>query len=308
MSLHSRPSARRWKRYSSTTTRKRPGLKTTFQYSLRRHRLAIWGWGIGLGIIAGVVVIIYDSVADKFELIDQVMATMPPLITALAGDAQTLSEPSGWLQMKYFVSLPVIFGPFAVLAGAGLLASDEERGRLDLLMAYPTARPAIFFGRLAALFAATAAILLLAWLGLIAALPISTLDISPWAALLPFVSLFGMMVLFESFALLLSFVIGSRILAAGAAGVVLIADFFIDALTVITDRLDPIARCLPYHYYQGGLAADGFEFVPFAALVGTAAAMVALAAWLFQRRDIRVVGEATFRWPWARRRSKTSSP
>jgi ABC-2 type transport system permease protein len=273
-------------------------LKTTFQYSLRRHRLAMWGWGIGLGIIAAVVVIIYDSVADKFALIDEIMKNMPAVFTAFAGDAQMLSTPSGWLHMKYFVSLPVIFGPFAVLAGAGLLAADEERGRLDLLMAYPTARWQIFFGRLAALFTATGVILFAAWLGLIAGLPFSNLEVTPGAAFLPFISLFGMMVLFESFALFLCFILGSRILAAGAAGVVLIADFFIDALVMINPALETTARCLPYHYYQGGMAADGFQLPPFLALVGVAAVMIGLACWAFHRRDIRVMGEGSFRWPW----------
>ena len=255
------------------------------------------GWGIGLGIIAAVVVIIYDSVADHFALIDQFMKTMPPIFTAFAGDAQMLKTPSGWLHMKYFVSLPVIFGPFAVMAGAGLLSADEERGRLDLLMAYPTARWKIFFGRLAALFTATAVILLAAWVGLVAALPFSTLGVSPPAAVLPFISLYALIILFESFALLLSFVLGSRILAAGAAGVILIADFFIDALVYITRALDPLAQCLPYHYYQGGIAAEGFELLPFLVLVGAAAVMIGLACWLFQRSDIRVMGEGTFRWP-----------
>ncbi len=73
------------------------------------------------------VVVIYDSVADKFALIDKVMETMPPLITAMAGDAQTLSTPSGWLHMKFFTSVPVIFGPFAVMAGAGLVAVTDHR-------------------------------------------------------------------------------------------------------------------------------------------------------------------------------------
>ena len=204
------------------------------------------------------------------------------------------------LHMKYFVSLPVIFGPFAVLAGAGLVASDEERGRLDLLMAYPTARGKIFFGRLLALCTATAIILLASWIGLIAALPFSDLDISPGAAFLPFISLFGLMLLFEAFALLLSFILNSRILAAGAAGVVLIADFFIDALVYVNPGLNAIARWLPYHYYQGGAAADGFDPGQFAVLIGAAIVMTAIASYLFQRRDIRVMGEGTIRWPWAK--------
>lgn len=229
------------------------------------------------------------------------MKSMPPFITAMAGDAETLSSPSGWLHMKYFTTLPVIFGPFAVMAGAGLLATDEERGRLDLLMAYPTARWQIFSGRLAALLLATGIIHAISWIGLIAALPLSTLKITPAAAILPFISLFGLMLWFESFALLLSFVLPSRILAAGAAGVVLVADFFIDALAPITPVLEPLARCLPYHYYQGGLAADGFEIFPFSVLLISAAIMIGLSGWRFNCRDIRVMGERTIRWPWARK-------
>jgi len=229
------------------------------------------------------------------------MKAMPPVIVAMAGDAATLGKASGWLHMKYFATLPVIFGPFAVMSGAGLLASDEERGRLDLLMAYPTARWKIFYGRLLALYTATALIHLISWLGLIAALPFSKLEITPAQALLPFASLFALMILFESFALLLSFVLPSRILAAGAAGIVLVANFFIHALAPITPVLKPIARWLPYHFYQGGEAADGFQFVPFITLLTVAAFFVGASCLRFQFRDIRVMGERTMRWPWQRK-------
>ncbi|MFT4549018.1 MAG: ABC-2 type transport system permease protein [Verrucomicrobiales bacterium] len=236
-------------------------------------------------------------------MIDQIMKTMPPIITAMAGDAKILQTPSGWLHMKYFVTVPVIFGAFAVMAGAGMLATDEERGRLDLLMAHPTDRWKVFYGRLAALFTATAIILFINWLGLIAALPFSSLGVTPAAAALPFISLFGLVILFQSFALLLSFFLGSRILAAGAAGVVLIADFFIDALIIINPSIEQVAKWLPYHYYQGGLAADGFAFGPFAVLIAATAIMIGLACWRFQNHDIRVMGEGSINWPWKTRKS-----
>ncbi len=110
-----------------------------------------------------------------------------------------------------------------------------------------------------------------------------------------------MMILFQSLALLLSFFLGSRILAAGAAGVVLIANFFIDALVTITPSLETTAKFLPYHYYQGGLAADGFDWAPFSVLITAAAIMIGLACWRFQKHDIRVMGEGSIRWPWSKR-------
>lgn len=53
----------------------------------------------------------------------------------------------GWLLARprdhldlYFNYMTVIIGIFAVGAAAGLLAGDEERGTLDLILAHPVSR------------------------------------------------------------------------------------------------------------------------------------------------------------------------
>ncbi len=57
--------------------------------------------------------------------------------------------------MYGFSLLPVIVGIFALIAGSGLIASDEESGRLDLILAHPPSRTALFWGRLLAFVGAT---------------------------------------------------------------------------------------------------------------------------------------------------------
>jgi ABC-2 type transport system permease protein len=266
-------------------------MRATFRYTLRRMRLSILGWGIGLAAIGALVVLGYETIAEKFELIEQLMKGLPPMFTAFAGDANQFATPTGWLHIKFFSILPVILGFFGVTAGAGLIVADEERGRLDLILAYPASRSAVFFGRLTAMMTATVLILVMCWLGLIAAVRHAPMELPLGRSLLPFVSLLAVMILFESLALLLSMMAPSRRIAAGLAGTIVVGSFFIEAFSQVTPWLQPVAPWLPLHYYQGGKAIDDFSGSYFTGLLVVAAAFMLTARWLFQRRDIRVLGE-----------------
>lgn len=269
---------------------------TTFLYTLRRQRLAIFGWGIGLAIIMVIVVLIYESIVEKLEIVDQLMKGLPPILVALAGEASDFMTAGGWLHAKFFTTLPLLFGFFWVIAGAGLFAGDEERGRLDLLMAYPVSRARVFWGRVLALVTASVLILGICWLGLLVALPFGVLEMRFWETPIPFISTLAPLLFFEALALLLAMVLPSRIIAAGVAGVVLIANFFIELLSKVSESLMGAARCLPLHYFQGGLAIGNFQVVPHLAVIGVAVLMLLLAWRLFERRDIRVMGEGNWWW------------
>ena len=108
-------------------------MSATFFYMLRRYRLAIVFWGLGLAAIGILVVFMHESIADKQKVMERIMKGMPLIIKAIAGDVSQFVTPVGWLHLKYFFVLPVSFGVFAVVSGSGLLVYDEEQCRLDLL-------------------------------------------------------------------------------------------------------------------------------------------------------------------------------
>src|SRR5262249_44802555 len=146
--------------------------------------------------------------------------------------------------------MPLILGFFAVLAGSGLLAADEENGALDLVLAHPVRRLSLFVGRLAAFVVATVAVLGLTWLGLVVPMSGSSVPLSWAEALLPILSLLGVLLFYGALALLLSMLLPARRLAAMAAGMFLVASYFITALAQINSGLKPIARFSPLEYYQ----------------------------------------------------------
>ena len=271
---------------------------TTWRYTLSSLRGQIIGWGLGVAALGLILVPFYDVFMEQQGDFLQMIESYPPEFLAFfGGDAAAIATPKGFLQMYGFSMLPVIVGIFAVLAGSGLLASDEESGRLDLIVAHPVSRSALFWGRLLAFVGAAVDILVLGWLGFSVLLGGSSLDVSLGEMALPFLPLLAQTLIYGTVALLLSMLLPSRRLAAAGAGVVLVASYFLTSLAGLNESLSTVARFLPYDYFQGGEALDGLDLASFFGLLAASALLAALAWWRFERRDIRVAGEGGWQLP-----------
>jgi ABC-2 type transport system permease protein len=271
-------------------------MKTVFRYRLARFRGQILGWGIGLALLGLFMAQFYGTILDQQEQFEQLLDNYPKELMAFFGDVQFVT-PSGYLSFEYFSFMPLIVGIFAVLMGSGLLASDEESGRLDLIMAHPVSRRALFWGRLGAFALATLTILALAWLGLFVPTHWTPLDVGWLELAFPFLSLLALLMLFGTLALLLSVVLPSRRMTAMTTGLLLVASYFVTSLARIIDDLKTVSRLSPLNYYQGGEAIDSLNVTWLVGLLAVSALFAVLAWWRFERRDIRVGGEGGWERP-----------
>lgn len=270
---------------------------TVFTNSMRRYLWQILGWGLSLAVLGGYLIRFYDMMAAQQAQLSQLFKNYPPELMAFFGDMDKIFTPSGYLDTEFFSYMTLIIGIYAVLSGSGLLAGDEENGTLDLVMAHPISRTALFMGRLAAFVIATLGILVITWLGFVISMPGTSLKISPGDMALPFLSLFSILILFGALALVVSLLLPSRRLSAMVAGLVLVASFFISSLVRIDNRLEEIAKFSPLNYYQGGLAVDGMDWKWFGGLLAVSVVLILLTWWRFESRDIRVSGEGSWRIP-----------
>lgn len=272
---------------------------TVFLHTLARSRGAILGWGISLALLGMYLMTFYDTLAEQQETIMQLISNYPPELMAFFGDmsALTMFTPEGYLGFEFFSYMPLVLGIFAVLAGSSLLVADEENGTLDLVLAYPISRTALFIGRLLGLVATLIAILALTWSGLMIGRNWSSIELSGAELARPFLSLAAALLFFGALALLLSMILPSRNLAAMTAGLILVASYFVTSLSRIDDGLVQIARFSPLNYYQGGNAVVDLNGDWLLGLLGVAALFALLAWWRFQRRDIRVAGEGSWQLP-----------
>jgi len=271
---------------------------TTVRYTLSSLRGQIIGWGLGVAALGLILVPFYDVFMEQQGDFMQMIESYPPEFLAFfGGDASSLATPQGYLGMYGFSMLPVILGIFAVIAGSGLLASDEESGRLDLIVAHPVSRTALFWGRVLAFAAATVGILIIGWLGFAVLLGGSSLDVSWGEMALPFLPVLAQTLIYGAVALLLSMLLPSRRLAAAGAGLVLVLSYLLTSMAGLNEQMATIAQFLPYDYFQGADAIEGLDLASFFGLTAVSAALAAIAWWRFERRDIRVAGEGGWRLP-----------
>ena len=268
---------------------------TTFKYSFRWFRGQILGWGLGIAALGLLIVAFYDVFGERQADFMKMIESYPPEFLAFFGtDANGLISPEGYLGMYGFSFLPIIIGFFAVLAGSNLIAGDEERGRLDLVIAHPVGRTAFFFGRVLAFVGATVSILFLGWLGFCVLLNGSSLEISWGEMALPFISSFTQAFIYGALALLLSMVLPNRNLASIISGLVMVVGYVLSSMASLNENLEALASLFPYTYFQGSEAITNLNLTWLFTLIGIGILMVLLSWWRFTRRDIRLSGEGSF--------------
>jgi len=272
---------------------------TIFRNAFSRYRGQILGWGISLGALCLYMAQFYETVAAQGEAYMKMMESFPKELMAFfsTSEASEMFTPSGFLNVEFFSYMPIIIGIFAILAGSGMLAGDEESGTMDLILAHPVSRTALFVGRALAFLIATIGILAINWGGFLIGLPGSGLGLNALDLGRPFISLFAQLILYGTLALALSMLLPSRRMAAMTSGILMIASFFITALARMDDKLETLAKISPMNYYQGGMAIDGLKWGWVIGLLGISILFVLIAWWRFERRDIRVGGEGGWRIP-----------
>jgi len=175
---------------------------TVIRYSLRSSRGAIIGWGIGMAALAIMMGSLFDMMVGSNEMMDVMnayVATMPEFAEIF--NLGAMNTPIGWLDVEYFSFVPLIIGLFATGAGANLLARDEEGGTLDLILAHPVSRTVLFWGRFLANTLVIIILLLISWASLLLTMTWSeNFTIPAFELLLPFVSLFGILMSFMTLA------------------------------------------------------------------------------------------------------------
>jgi ABC-2 type transport system permease protein len=266
-------------------------MSATFWYTLARSRGQIIGWGTALVLLGMLIISFYPTVLEQQAQILQLVESLPPQFTAFFGRVQEFATPHGFLGARYFGLMPVILGIYAVVAGSGLIVADEENGTLDLILAHPISRTDLFVGRLLALIVAVGTILAMGWLGLV--IPTAWVEFdATWVEIArPFIALLVVVLLFGTLALLLSMVLPSQRMAAMMSGIAVITSYFVSSLARVEGSLEGFAKMSPLSYYQSGDAMLGLNSTWLAGLLLPTLLFALAAWWLFQRRDIRVVGE-----------------
>src|SRR5438270_1733327 len=119
--------------------------------TLRDFRIAIFGWGVGIGLLMYAVLTAVPSLMGTAEA--------RASLVILAGSFSWIAEPvavdtpGGYATWKYGFTI-LVMALWPLLVGSRMLRGEEERGSMDALLSLPRARMRVALEKVAAMWTA----------------------------------------------------------------------------------------------------------------------------------------------------------
>jgi ABC-2 type transport system permease protein len=266
-------------------------LHNVFGKSLWDRRYSIWGWAAGLATLLLLTFAAWPTFAKDSAAISDMISAMPKEMFAMFGmtDPDSLATPAGFVSSRTYQSIgPIVMMVFAIGAISGLIAKEESRGQMDMVLSNPVSRRHMLLSK------AGAVVMLTVFIGLILTV-FSLAGNTIWETGLDVVNILaantGLVLIalcFGGIALAVWSVFGSGPAVGVTAAIGAIA-WFLNGLGAIVDGIEPLRVLSPFYWYLGDTAplAKGFE-PQYLLLLLVAVAGTVFATWRFELRDLAV--------------------
>jgi ABC-2 type transport system permease protein len=258
--------------------------------TLRASRRTLIIWAASFAGLIAVYAVIWPSVRGNTSwrnLFDTLPQTYRALFTA--SGTIDLSTAGGYLGVELMGFMgPALIAVYAITAGAAAIAGEEDRGGLEVTLSAPISRPQLFLQRLTALVIGIATLMTStgAALWIFSALLDMSLGAGAIASGAAALGIFGLFT--GTVAIAVGGATGSASAARGAAALVAVASYLINALAQITGALRPARPISPYYLVLGNEPlAHGLRLIGAVAVLAAAAALAAIGGILFTRRDLK---------------------
>ncbi len=278
--------------------------RSVFLKTLRDYRIAIIGWGVGMGLT---IVSPMASVAALISTPAQ-HAALASIAAQFAWNADPVKADTvgGYATFKIgvFVFIACIW---PLLAASRMLRGEEDRGSLDVLLSAPRTRLSVALQKVGAMWSALLVIGVIS--GVIAYLggrafqgDFTLADGLAWGLDLALIC-----IVFGGVALLISQFTHERGPAAGATGGLLVVFIVVDMVHRVIPGTDWLSRLSPIYYYNLSkplITSYGTSAGGMLVMLGIAVVLTGAGIWLFVRRDVGDVVKV----PWLDRLARPSAP
>ena len=264
-------------------------LRNIFTKTLWDQRRSLMWWSIGIAALAIVTTLFYPSISKVGDF-SKILEDSEALANLFSGGFTDLTSPAGFLNSQlYSLTVPIVFLIFAISAGSGAIAGEEERGTLDLLMSSPVTRSEVLLHKFGAMVVAISVLGVVLWSGVVLGAAIVEMDVSLWRSAQVVISGLLLGTAFGACALALGSATGRRgtsIAVASAAGV---GTYFLNALAPLVDALEPLTRLSPFYYYiDADPLVNGLDPLHAMVLVALSLVLLGIALVTLERRDLAV--------------------
>lgn len=258
--------------------------------TVRDQKRVLVGWGVGLALFCLLMLAYFPTIRENSEEFQQLLENYPPAVQAFFGDFTDFATGPGFLRAELFsLMFPILFLIYAIGRGGDLLAGEEERGQLDELLSHPVDRRRVVLEKAGGMALGLAVLGTVAWLLLAAGDAALGMGVGAARLAVAVLALLLLALAAGFLALAVGALRGRKATAVAAAAVFCVASYLVTSLGRLVADLDVLLPASLFHHYE---RAHGLGGAPSAlallALAGFAAAMLGLAAWAFERRDLGV--------------------
>ena len=260
-------------------------------HAVRRRRLGLLGWSLGLVGVVALVAVSYPAVRGNAEL-DQTFAQLSPAVRSLLGLTGNtgLTSPAGYLDSQFFANLlPVLLLVFGIGCGAWAIAGDEEAGTLELLLANPVGRGEVALARFAALtimLAGLAAVTLVALLLARGPAGLTQVSVARFCAAVASSAALGLA--YAAIAFTVGAAGARRGVAIAAASGLAVVGFVLEGLGEAVTSLRPLRAAMPWHWLLGtDPLLNGLSWQSLGLPLALSVALAAAGTVRFIHRDLR---------------------
>lgn len=261
---------------------------TIARHELRRRKLYLVWWSIGIILLCAFTVLAYGSIKNQADQLNQAFAGLTTSAGSFFGTSDMFS-PTGYLNSQlFYITLPILFIILGVTLSSSLIAKEERHHTMELLLSRPVSRSQLLFGKV------LAADSIVAILGAVTAVCITLcswlvhLDVAAGYILLATVAMTVFAGAFGAIAFMLYAASQFSQRAAAAVAILLsLGGYILTSIGSMVHGLAWLAKCFPYHYYDPGALLGGHVSAGLIVyLVSIYAVSLAVALTGFRRRDI----------------------
>jgi ABC-2 type transport system permease protein len=269
--------------------------KSIYLKTLRDIRIAILGWGAGIGLLMYAVLAAIPSLLQTPAERASVVALSGSF--SWLADPIAVDSPGGYATWKYGFTI-LILALWPLLACSRILRGEEERGSMDVLLSLPRGRGRVALEKLAAVWTALLLMALIIGLLTYAGGKSASASFTLGDALLFGLNIALIAGVFGSISLLISQFTQERRSASGLTGGLLLIFIVLDMVHRVIPNTDWLSAFSPVYYYNlskplvpassYGVPSSSYGASPVGLLVLVALSILlsGAAIWLFARHDI----------------------
>jgi ABC-2 type transport system permease protein len=265
---------------------------TIFNETLRRNWRQILYWGISLAFLGWAIAAIVQDV-DVLKQYEAIAKNFPPALLQMFGaqDAATLATPEGFITYGFFGYSLLILAVYAVIAGLGVTANEEDSGIMDIILSLPVPRWRVVLEKLAAYMLIMAAIIAVSFLGLLIGVQMSPVmrEVNMARLVEGTLNMVPSSLLMIAFTTFVAAVVRRKGTATGVAAVFIVGSYFLAFLgkSASESILGSVRSISFFSYYDpNAVLVNGLNASNFALLLAVTALLVVGSVWAFQRRDV----------------------